>query len=355
MVSDLKKIKWGIPQGSILGPLLFIIYINELPEAVKKNEDKDEDSNVIIYADDNSPTTMKEDPAELMEVIEHDGQKVTGWFSKNKMVCSGDKTKLLVSGTRSNRRAKIRTEQEITVCGDFVKESESEKLLGLVVNNTVTWKNHLYGNEEEEGLLKNLSKRIGMLRKLRRLLPDDRFRQLMSGLFTSKLCYCITVWGGIWNLPGDMRDETNRSTSITKEDMRKLQVLQNKCMRMLSNMDRDTPTATLLHRTKLLSVHQMVAQHTAVQVYNVFRNKLPVYHHQRLFPDVNEARNLGTRSMSNSSTRVDFNVSLGRSSFFYRGSRIWSALPPVIKTAPTLQSFKSRCKRWTMANITIRP
>ena len=61
--------------------MLFIIYINELPEAVKKNEDKDEDSNVIIYADDNSPTTMKEDPAELMEVIEHDGQKVTGWFS----------------------------------------------------------------------------------------------------------------------------------------------------------------------------------------------------------------------------------------------------------------------------------
>ena len=123
---------------------------------------------------------------------------------------------------------------------------------------------------------------------------------------------------------------------------------------MLTNMDRHTPTATLLHRAKLLSVHQMVAQHTAVQVFNVFRNKLPVYHHQRLFPDVTEARHLGTRSMSNYSNRVDFNISLGHS-FFHRGSRIWSALPPIIKTAPTLESFKSRCKRWTMANITIRP
>ena len=234
-----------------------------------------------------------------------------------------------------------------------MKESESEKLLGLVVNNTVTLKNHLYGNEDEEGLLKNLSKRIGMLKKMRRLLPDNKFRQLISGLFTSKLCYCITVWGGVWNIPGCMRDETTRSSSITKEDMRKLQVLQNKCMRMLTNMDRHTPTATLLHRAKLLSVHQMVAQHTAVQVFNV--NKLPVYHHQRLFPDVTEGRHLGTRSMSNYSNRVDFNISLGHSSFFHRGSRIWSALPPVIKTAPTLQSFKSRCKRWTMANITIRP
>ena len=117
-----------------------------------------------------------------------------------------------------------------------------------------------------------------MLSKLRRYLSDSKFRQVISGIFTSKLCYCITVWGGVWNLPGDMRDETTRSKSIAKEDIRKLQVLQNKCMRMLTNMDRDTATSTLLHRTKFLSVHQMIAQHTAVQVFNVFKNRLPLYH-----------------------------------------------------------------------------
>ena len=88
-----------MPQGSILGPLLFIIYINEVSEAVKKNGDDEEDSNVIIYADDNSSTNMKDDPIELMKIIEDDWKKVTEWFAKNKMICNGDKTKLLFSGT----------------------------------------------------------------------------------------------------------------------------------------------------------------------------------------------------------------------------------------------------------------
>ena len=66
--------------------------------------------------------------------------------------------------------------------------------MGVVVNNTITWKNHLFGNDEEEGLLKNLMKRVGMLRKLRKHLPDNKFKQTVSALFSSKLYYCITVW-----------------------------------------------------------------------------------------------------------------------------------------------------------------
>ena len=118
-----------------------------------------------------------------------------------------------------------------------------------------------------------------MLKRLRHHLPNDKFKQTVSALFTSKLCYCITVWGGVWNLRGELNDIERKNMSITKAEMRKLQVMQNKCMRMMTSSDRSTPTTLLLQISNQLSVHQTVAQQSAVQVFNVLRNKAPAHHH----------------------------------------------------------------------------
>ena len=249
---------------------------------------------------------------------------------------------------------KVNTVQQVEVCGDMVSESTSEKLLGVVINNTITWKNHLLGNEEEEGLLKNLQKRVGMLRKLRKHLPDTKFRQTVSALFSSKIYYCITVWGGVWDIPGDLNDVDGRNMSITKDEMRKLQVMQNKCMRMMTGLDRYSSTANLLKKSKMLSVHQTVALQSAVQVFNVLKNRAPAYHYQRLFPHHGTGQ-MENRSVTNLNSRVEFSSALGRSSFFYQSSRIWCALPMSIKTAGNVQTFKTRCKNWVMANIKIKP
>ena len=74
----------------------------------------------------------------------------------------------------------------------------------------------------------------------------------------------MTVWGGIWGLPGQ---ENNVNTSISKEEMRKLQVCQNRILRLICGLDYSTLTQTLLDETKQLSVHQLVAFHSACQIY----------------------------------------------------------------------------------------
>ena len=210
-VSPLLPVPYGVPQGSILGPLLFLLFINELPEVVKVTNDEgepetepDPNAEVIVYADDNTPFTADKKPEVLQAKIQHEADIVSSWFQKNYMVVSSDKTKLMVVTTAANRASKLTPNNvslSVSVCGEIKHETKSEKLLGITLNNQLTWKNHLYGDEENMGLVKELSKRLGMLRQIRKYVGNTTLKLIMNGLFTSKLVYGITVYGGVWGLP----------------------------------------------------------------------------------------------------------------------------------------------------------
>ena len=359
--SPYEKVPWGVPQGSILGPLLFLIFINELPDIVKSGEHDTaenrpaEDPTIVVFADDNTPTVSHEDPSTLLNLMQTEGDKVTSWFSRNDISCSGEKTKLLILGTKANRVSKLESidfTPFISINGDIIEESSSEKLLGVIINNTLTWKHHLYGDEENDGLIPILGKRIGVLKRLRKFIPDLRFKQITSGLFTSKLCYCLNLWGGIWDIPGSYNEQQWNRTTITKKDMNRLQVLQNKVMRIQTSDSFRTPTSTLLQKTRQLSIHQMVAYHTAVQTYNIEKNRAPRYHFERLFGSQTDHNPPETRHGHH---RVEFKLSLTRGSFFYQASRVWAALPTQIKLSRNLCGFKKKSKEWISMNIKVKP
>ena len=171
----------------------------------------------------------------------------------------------MILGNPERRTLKLPENEKmgIYIDGQEIVESSSEWLLEIVINNTLTWKNLLYGDTENIGLVSQIGKRLGMLGKLAKFMSKDKLRCFCSCIFYSKLSYCLPVFGNIFGMD-TYKEENRKYFSFTVKDNNTLQVLQNKLNRLLLYAQYNTPTADLLEQTGSISIHQMVAYQTAV-------------------------------------------------------------------------------------------
>ena len=129
-----------------------------------------------------------------MAKLQQEANNACDWLQDNIMCVAGHKSKLLVLGTKELKKTKCRgRELSILVDGKLVTETQSEKLLGVIINNQMTWREHLYGEtwrtgeDNSPGLIPQLSQRLGILRKISGVASQKKLKMIAQGLFYSKL------------------------------------------------------------------------------------------------------------------------------------------------------------------------
>ena len=307
----------------------------------------------MVYVDDDSDTVQAKNEEELTNKLVNETQNTVEWLKDNKMVVAGGKSKILVMGTDQLRRARLTNKISINVDGTMIEESKSERLLGAIVNNRMTWHEHLYGDKENEGLLSQLKKRVTCLKRLSRYMGKDTLKNVSNGIFYSKLNYCLAVYGNVKGLNETYRGP-NRMHGLTSQDINKLQVLQNNVNRIISGAPYRTPTEDLLRDTDSLSVMQLMALYTVMLVRRVTNSGKPKYLANRLKleeEDRNTRRAWSGPKIALPACRLESS----KSGFIYRGASLFNSLPVSVRNERKLKPFKNGARKWIKENISIRP
>ena len=313
-LSDSQPLICGIPQGTILGPLLFLLYINDLPNCLANAHPR-------MYADDTHLTFASNDVAHLEENMNDDLDKITEWLTANNLTLNSSKTEFMLIGSRQRLNTFNRL-PSFTIDGNSIKQVESTKSL----DENLTWNTHI------RHISKKIASCIGTLKRSRSFVPFETLLCIYNTLVQPHFDYCSVVWGNC-----------NKSLSI------KLQKLQNRAARILTSSSYDANADDLFVKLGWQKLNLQRDLKTATMVYKSLNGLAPDY----LKSMFTNRSAISTYSLRNCEGKLAVplpRTNFLKNSFSYNGALLWNSLPINLRQAQSLASFKTGCRGFLFEN-----
>lgn len=310
VLSDTLRITCGVPQGSILGPILFLLYINDIQNSTALK--------LLSFADD---TTIYASSPNINDLVEHTNSemlKVYKWLCSNKLSLNISKTNYSLFGPTVNKCQiavnAITLNNTVIARSGKLNKSKPLKFLGLCLDENLTWRNHI------SYLTTKLAGAIFIINKVKHVLPYDALKTLYYSLFHSHLIYGILAWGH-------------------SEMANKIFILQKKILRIINNKPFGSHTNILFKQCQILKFSDLHHLQTCLFVHDYKNNKLPASF-DNFFTDNTHMNSRNSTNLFRYRPRTKFSSQLPKHKF----PEQWNSLNNHQKLITSRGNFKKSLK-----------
>ena len=304
----------GVPQGSIMGPLLFLCFTNDLYEVF------DDNCKVVSYADDTQILVFSNNPSQLKTTIRNIILKAQNWYTKNSMQNNIEKTELLIINPKNNLNKTKFTVKEngkkITI-----KPAPNIKVLGIKIDENLNW------TTQTNAVKRNALNSIRHLHRINHLLPVKLRIQLYNSLVTPHFDYADIIWGGCGSV-----------------NSKKLQITQNFAVRSITGSKKRDSASASFQKLKFLNLQQRRNVHEAVFTNKSLLHLNPIDISLKYISQCSSGTNK-TRNCEKGTLNLPSHKSFKyQNSPFYRCISSWNACPQNLPTHNP-KSFKQSLQK----------